>query len=356
MYAPYGFTALTGQNAASTQAKNMHPTMPGYAGLDSMTFEQMRTPEDQIHWLYLYASNLQLDTINAEQAQALVDASAEALKAYVDAQDGAISADVQQKYDYLLSLIVKLSEFPGVVFDPTEGFSNSLKDVVTNVYDFDRVFSVTAGDYDTDALSAAAYDAKGTTARVFDIAYALANYAHQDGNGNGVSYEFVQLIAEKLSAPLSGVEAVAGTEYGNVGMRNDGTLAVTSLHGITEAALDAALRAKLGAAPSEQQPTVVTTFKRLAPHALPTWANGSLRNSTWHVNNTTEYSLTAGTAFVTGLSLTPNKTYSVLIMQHDGTTSENTLSVNSTGKSLSFTATQTIKGGSFVVFILEEYL
>ena len=65
MYAPYGFTALTGQNAASTQAKNMQPGMPGYTGLDSMTFDQMRTPEDQIHWLYLYASNLQLDTINA---------------------------------------------------------------------------------------------------------------------------------------------------------------------------------------------------------------------------------------------------------------------------------------------------
>lgn len=356
MYAPYGFTALTGQNAASTQAKNMRPTMPGYTGLDSVTFDQMRTPEDQIHWLYLYASNLQLDTINAEQAQALVDASAEALKAYVDAQDNAISADVQQRYDYLLSLIVKLSEFPGVVFDPTEGFSNSLKDVVTNVYDFDRVFSVTAGDYDSEALSAAAYDAKGTTARVFDIAYALANYAHQDSNGNGVSYEFVKLIAEKLSAPLSGVEAVAGAEYGNVGMRNDGTLAVTSLHGISEAMLDAALLAKLGTAPSEQQPTVVTTFKSLAPHVLPTWTNGSIRNSAWHVNNTTAYSMNAGTAFVTGLSLMPNKTYSVLVMQHDGTTSENTLAVNSTGKSLSFTATQAIKGGSFVVFILEEYL
>lgn len=32
------------------------------------------------------------------------------------------------------------------------------------------------------------------------------------------------------------------------------------------------------------------------------------------------------------------------------------MSVNSTVKSLSFTETQGIKGGSFVVFILEEYL
>ena len=205
MYAPYGFTALTGQNAASTQAKNMQPGMPGYTGLDSMTFDQMRTPEDQIHWLYLYASNLQLDTINEEQAQALVDASAATLKAYVDAQDNAINADMQQKYNYLLKLIMQLTEFPGVVFDPTEGFGNPLKDVVCNVYDFNRVFSVTAGDYDADGLTASAYDAKGATARVFDIAYALTNYNHQDSNGNGVSYAFVNLIADKLAANISGV-------------------------------------------------------------------------------------------------------------------------------------------------------
>lgn len=219
MYAPYGFTALTGQNAASTQAKNMHPGMPGYTGLDSMTFDQMRTPEDQIHWLYLYASNLQIDTINAEQAQALVDASATALKAYVDAQDATITADVQQKYNYLLGLIVELEEFPGMVFDPTEGFSNALKDVVANVYDFNRVFSVTAGDYDADGLTASAYDAKSATARVFDIAYALTNYTHQDSNGNGVSYAFVNLIAEKLAATLSGVQAAGDAELGSVGVQ-----------------------------------------------------------------------------------------------------------------------------------------
>ena len=176
MYAPYGFTALTGQNAASTQAKNMRPTMPGYTGLDSVTFDQMRTPEDQIHWLYLYASNLQLDTISAEQAQALVDASAATLKEYIDAQDGAISADVQQKYEYLLSLIVKLNEFPGVVFDPTEGYVNAIKDVVANVYDFNRPFSVTAIDYDTCGMTAYFYDNQGYSARDFDICFALLSY------------------------------------------------------------------------------------------------------------------------------------------------------------------------------------
>lgn len=71
MYAPYGFTALTGQNAASTQAKNMQPGMPGYTGLDSMTFDQMRTPEDQIHWLYLYAVGLANTKAEKEAVEAL---------------------------------------------------------------------------------------------------------------------------------------------------------------------------------------------------------------------------------------------------------------------------------------------
>lgn len=51
-YKPFGFGALENQNAASTQVQNNQPTMPGYTGLDKQTFDQMRTPEDQIHWLY----------------------------------------------------------------------------------------------------------------------------------------------------------------------------------------------------------------------------------------------------------------------------------------------------------------
>ena len=58
MYEPYGFSALTGQNAANTQAENRKPDMPGYTGLDSCVFADMKTPEDQIHWLYLYFYNM----------------------------------------------------------------------------------------------------------------------------------------------------------------------------------------------------------------------------------------------------------------------------------------------------------
>lgn len=176
MYAPYGFTALTGQNAASTQAKNMQPGMPGYTGLDSMTFDQMRTPEDQIHWLYLYASTLDMNTLDVDTAQAMIDASAAALKSYSDDQDDGIKADVATKYNYLLGLITQLAEFPGTVFDPTYGDIRPIKIVCERIYDFDRPFSVTAIDYDTCGMTAYFYDSNGYLARDFDTCFALLSY------------------------------------------------------------------------------------------------------------------------------------------------------------------------------------
>lgn len=190
MYEPYGFTALTGQNAASTQAKNMQPGMPGYTGLDSMTFDQMRTPEDQIHWLYLYASTLDMNTLDVDTAQAMIDASAEALKAYVDAQDkgimayvdvqdDVIKADVDIKYNYLLRLINRLEEFPGTVFDPTYGYLRPIKIVCERIYEFDRIFASPAGEYDAKELTAASYDGLGVEAREYDVAFALITYEEE---------------------------------------------------------------------------------------------------------------------------------------------------------------------------------
>lgn len=176
MFSPYGFRALKNQNAADTQTANVAPTMPGYTGLDGRSFAEMLTPEDQIHWLYLYATGTLMGTINAEQAQALIDAATATLKAYVDGQDQAISADVAQRYNYLLSLINQLTEFPGAVFDPTWGTVRAIKTVLERVYDFNRPFSVTAKDYDGMGYTAKAYDAKGITAREFDAAFALQTY------------------------------------------------------------------------------------------------------------------------------------------------------------------------------------
>jgi hypothetical protein len=176
MFSPYGFRVLENQNAAGTQEANVAPTMPGYTGIDKLDFAQMRTPEDQIHWLYLYAKGLDLNMVNTEQAQALIDAATATLKAYVDAQDQAISADVMQRYNYLLRLIQQLTEFPGVVFDPTWGADRPIKTVVDRVYDFNRPFSVTAKDYDGMGYTAKTYDSKGITAREFDVTFAVQTY------------------------------------------------------------------------------------------------------------------------------------------------------------------------------------
>lgn len=190
MYAPYGFTALTGQNAASTQAKNTQPSMPGYTGLDSVTFDQMRTPEDQIHWLYLYASTLDMNTLDVDTAQAMIDASAEALKAYADAQDkgirnyvnaqdAAIKVDVDTKYNHLLRLINRLAEFPGTMFDPTYGDIRPIKIGCERIYDFDRILASPAGEYDGKELTAAGYDGLGVEAREYDVAFALITYGEE---------------------------------------------------------------------------------------------------------------------------------------------------------------------------------
>lgn len=176
MFSPYGFRALENQNAADTQAANVAPTMPGYAGIDKLDFARMRTPEDQIHWLYLYATALDLNTINAEQAQALIDAATATLKAYVDMQDGAISQDLADKYNYLLELIKQLTESDGMTFDPTCGDLQPISRTIEHVYDFNRPFSVTAIDYDTCGMTAYFYDSNGYSARDFDTCFALMSY------------------------------------------------------------------------------------------------------------------------------------------------------------------------------------
>lgn len=220
MFSPYGFRALENQNAADTQAANVAPTMPGYTdigsqefadmrtpedqihwlyqhvvtqnrdtrdanaapsmpgytGLGYRQFAYMRTPEDQIHWLYLFAQQLEKNKITAEIAKQIVGAAISALKSYVDSQDAAIQADVRAKYDELLSLIHELMEFPGEVFDPTWGNLRPIKRVTERVYDFDRPFSVSAGDYDRLLYTAKTYDSKGWTAREFDVTGAMITY------------------------------------------------------------------------------------------------------------------------------------------------------------------------------------
>ena len=123
---------------------------------------------------------------------------------------------------------------------------------------------------------------------------------------------------------------------------------------------DSGLNAMADAAkPVLQNLTIAPTFKAFAPHPLPCWQNNGVctpRNAAWRIDNTEACTIKAGTAFATGATLKANASYSVVIMQGDGTINGNTLSVNNTGKSLSFTAEQPIKAGGFVIFICDEGL
>lgn len=104
----------------------------------------------------------------------------------------------------------------------------------------------------------------------------------------------------------------------------------------------------------ELQNVTVPDNLTLTVSALPTWSNKSLRNGVWAVSNTsTVATVKAGTVIGTGLDLNANETYSVVIMGEN--LEENTISVNSTGKSITFTADATFPANDTVyVLIMEE--
>ena len=131
---------------------------------------------------------------------------------------------------------------------------------------------------------------------------------------------------------------------------------------VKQLAADANELKSMAAAPKPvlQSLTVAPTFQGLSLRPLPCWENNGVctpRNAAWHINNTRACTIKAGTAFATGATgatLKANASYSVVIMQGDSTINENTLAVDSTGKSLSFTAEQLIKAGNFTILICEE--
>lgn len=191
-YLPYGLTGpLNGQNQVNTQSANVRPNMPGYAGIDKLPFDMMRTPEDQIHWLYLFAKQAENLHITKAEAQELIDAACAAFKEWVEEDQKRQDDDVAEKYDYLLKLIYELVGFNGMVYDPTEGKQDGVRRVAEHIYDFDRVFAVTALDFDTKyAWTAGKYDSENIVARDYDVAFVAYNYldklgyATQDANSN----------------------------------------------------------------------------------------------------------------------------------------------------------------------------
>lgn len=108
--------------------------------------------------------------------------------------------------------------------------------------------------------------------------------------------------------------------------------------------------------PDTQTPTIpsITQLAAVSMSPIPAWSNGSLRNGLMTIANVDPAkSLPAGTAFATDLNLAPNKLYRVCSLGGE----ENTIQVDSTGKSLSFTDDFMLPDSATVVLaILEEDL
>lgn len=106
--------------------------------------------------------------------------------------------------------------------------------------------------------------------------------------------------------------------------------------------------------PELQNPTIPKNLT-LKATALPTWSNKSLRNGIWSVSNTAASTLTisAGTVVSTGLDLAKNQLYSVVLMGEN--LEENTIKVNTTGKSITFTANVEIPANdTLYILVMEE--
>lgn len=180
--------ATIGQNRAFGQERAEVAFMPGYTGIDNARFQEMRTPQDQVHWLYLYGQQLKkaisaLGTDLDELAETLESAwesyaDAAAAGAYQKAKaDIAIAS--QEAQDSLNRAVASLQaeidqitvalDFP--VADPTHGQAKRLVSVaLESVYDFDRVFALTAADHDSYQLTAKRLDALSIGAREYDVA------------------------------------------------------------------------------------------------------------------------------------------------------------------------------------------
>lgn len=129
-------------------------------------------------------------------------------------------------------------------------------------------------------------------------------------------------------------------------------------HIVRGIATDAATRAYVDNAissyaisPETQTPTIpsIAQLAAVSMGPIPAWSNGSLRNGLMTVANSgPAQSLPAGTAFAAGLDLTAGKTYSVCSLSGD----ENAIQVDSTGKSISFTADFSLPDNATVVLAI----
>lgn len=111
-----------------------------------------------------------------------------------------------------------------------------------------------------------------------------------------------------------------------------------------------------GSAHLLQKPTVPTTLTYLAVGDIPVHDDGMLRSGLVMMANKGADSATisAGTVVATGLDLKPSKQYACVIWTN--VFQENTLKVNDTGKSITFTADISLPASKTCYLWIEETL
>lgn len=127
------------QNQAGEQYRAQRPTMPGYCFDDDVPFEAMRTPQDQIHWLYKHLRAApQNDDYNNLQKQiddlkSIIDGILERLDALED-----LLSDLANKVDGLAE--------QSMVYDVTRGVYAPSIATERRIWQAEAPFGMTVGE------------------------------------------------------------------------------------------------------------------------------------------------------------------------------------------------------------------
>lgn len=107
-------TPIQNQNKSSEQYAAQRPTMPGYCFDYETPFEAMRTPQDQIHWLYKHLRSAP-QTTDYSNLQEQIDKLEEALSTLTDA-----ISDILDQYSWLKAFAMGMAE-QSMTYDVTKG-------------------------------------------------------------------------------------------------------------------------------------------------------------------------------------------------------------------------------------------
>ena len=150
------------QNTAYSNATAFVPTMPGY-DIGSTEFADMRTTEDQIHWLYynyltyLSSFNTSLDNLRTELKSYADTGDSDALAKAIQYTDSAI-AGLKELIDQLKDISLDWDVTKGESTSSTEAHRNLFNDVSLHAIDTEELASL---DITVDGLTECGLNVRG---------------------------------------------------------------------------------------------------------------------------------------------------------------------------------------------------